>query len=96
MVLDVRPHPQPAGMAPATPPVVEMEEARSSATLAQENGMGLNQLKKQGCKLILTWKSSRIFSRISKLSEQFNTYSLRARGIKNSNSPADAGDKRRG
>lgn len=38
------------------PFVVEMEEARSSESLAQENWMGPNQLRKQGCKLILTWE----------------------------------------
>lgn len=48
---------------PSAPPVAVMEEARPHETLAQENWTGPNQLKKQGCKLILTWEVVRNLQR---------------------------------
>ena len=57
VILDIRSQTQPPWDHPTPHPfVIEMEESGFSETLAQENWMGPNQLKKQGCKLILTWE----------------------------------------
>ena len=95
MVLDIRAKTQPPQEHPhPTPRWIELEEAQYSATLAQENWTGPNQLKKNKA-ANWSWrgKSSRICNEISKLSKQFNMHSLRAWGIKNSNSLPDTNDE---
>ena len=48
-------HPGSRGPSPsANPSVIDMEEAGSSETLAQEDWMGPHVLQKQGCKFVLT------------------------------------------